>query len=99
MSIDARVKTVIHNEDGSGRLELIDRPVERGTPGIAGQRSLHFSSAPQEVTALNGLDIWGGANSIMLGDVEIAERWGYTRIKFHDDETFNRAVTKYRERL
>ena len=96
MSIDAQVRTMILNEDGSGRLDLIDRPARRGgVPGIAGQRSLDFSSAPHEATALNGLNIWGGSNSIMLGDVEIAERYGYTRIKFHDGETFKDAVAKY----
>lgn len=95
MSIDARVETVFINEDGSGRLALIDRPVESGTPGIKGQASLGFETAPEEVTALNGLDVWGSANSLMLGDVEIAERLGYTRIKFHDGETFKRAVREY----
>lgn len=99
MSIDARVNTVIVNEDGSGRLELVDRPANPGSvPGISGQRSLGFETAPEEVTALNGRDIWGGANSIMLGDVEIAERVGYTRVKFHDAETFKRAVADYTAR-
>ncbi len=92
MSIDARVQTVIHNEDGSGKLVLIDRPGRNGKPeGIAGQNSLAFKSAPQEVTALNGRDIWGGDSSIMLGDVEIAKRIGYGGIEFHDAWTFKRA--------
>lgn len=99
MSIDAKVETVIHNEDGSGELRLIDRPARKdGVPGIAGQRVLCYVTAPQEVTALNGLNIWGGSGSIMLGDVEIARRDGYTRIVFHDGEVLKNAVTKYHQK-
>ena len=99
MSIDARVQTVHLNEDGSGRLDLIDRPARTGaTPGCAGHRALSYTTAPHEVTALNGLDIWGSANTIMLGDVEIAKRDGYTKIVFCDRETFNRAVTEYHKK-
>jgi|SRR6185369_3188386 len=97
MSIDARIETVIINEDGSGELRLIDRPAKRPgqNSGIAGQRSLSFSSAPEEVTALNGLNVWGGGSSLILGDVEIARREGYTSIVFVNRETFNRAVAEY----
>ena len=96
MSIDARVIAVIHNEDGTGRLVLIDRPAKPGkVPGIKGQGSLYYDTAPYTVTSLNGLDIWGGDNSIMLGDMEIAKRKGYTKIVFTDDETFKEAVRKY----
>lgn len=96
MSIDARVETVFINENGSGRLALIDRPANvDGVPGIKGQSSLSFETAPEEVTALNGRDIWGGSDSIMLGDREIAKRQGYTRIVFVDDETFKAAVAAY----
>ncbi len=99
MSIDARVETVLHNEDGSGELVLVDRPARPGGyPGTAGQPRLTFTSAPHEVTALNGLDVWGGSSSLMLGDIEIARREGYTRIVFHDDETFRAALTRYRQR-
>ncbi len=40
----------------------------------------------------NGRDVWGGADSLMLGDVEIARRVGYTRIAFCDREQFLRAI-------
>lgn len=97
MSIDARIRAVHLHEDGGGTLELEDRPARPGgVPGIAGQKRLRFDDAPEEVTALNGRDIWGGADTIMLGDVEIARRVGYTRIVFHDRETFLRAVREYR---
>lgn len=83
MSIDARVKTVHINEDGSGWLELEDRPAgPHGHVGIAGQPRLYFDSAPHEVTALNGRDIWGGSDLIVYDEQVIAVRIGYTRIKF-----------------
>lgn len=90
MSIDARIEKVIVNEDGSGELLLIDRPA-KPYPGCRGQNRLRFDSAPEEVTAISGADIWGGAG-IMLGDVEIARREGYTRLKFHDSKTLARAI-------
>lgn len=94
MSIDARVDHVICNEDGSGELRLIDRPASRPgkTPGCAGQSVLRFQKAPEEVTGLNGRDIWGGSDSIILGEIEIARRVGYTRLEFCDAETLKRAL-------
>lgn len=78
MSIDARVKTVHLNEDGSGWLELEDRP----GGGNAGQPRLYFDAAPEEVTALNGRDVWGGADVLVYGEQKIADRVGYTRVHF-----------------
>ncbi len=96
MSIDASVAYVECKEDGSGTLHLCDRIARPGqTDGIAGQRGLHFDAAPYEVTALNGLAIWGGSSSIMLGDKEIARRIGYTRISFTEREQFLEAVKLY----
>jgi hypothetical protein len=98
MSIDARVDAIILyvESDMSGELHLIDRP--GNPPGIAGQRKLYFDKAPHEVTALNGLDIWGGGSGIMLGDVEIAKRVGYATIVFYGRETFLNAVKFYHEK-
>ncbi len=97
MSIDARVDWVKINEDGSGELVLKDRPAigQGGSPGIAGQKSLRFEQAPEEVTALNGMDIWGNSKNIMLGDVEIATRIGYTQIAFVARPWFLAAVDRY----
>lgn len=97
MSIDARVETVIHNEDGSGKLKLIARPDPRGPAynGNKGQASLCYDKAPHEVTALNGCDVWGGSESLMLGGREIAKRVGYTKIEFCTDEEFKEAVKEY----
>jgi hypothetical protein len=94
MAIDANVAYVELHEDGSGVLHLCDRVPE----GSRGQSRLHFATAPHEVTALNGLSIWGGAGQIMLGEREIAKREGYTRISFIERETFLAAVAEYHRR-
>jgi len=73
MSINAIV-TVHHNEDGSGHLALEGE--ERGQP------ALHYDAAPHDVTALNGRQVWGGADILLYGETKIAERIGYTRIRF-----------------
>lgn len=91
MAIDANVAYVECKQDGSGTLHLCDRVPE----GSRGQSRLHFDAAPHEVTALNGLEIWGGAGQIMLGDNEIARRDGYTRISFIERERFLDAVAAY----
>lgn len=96
MSIDARVTGVSFDRDGTGRLTLEDRPAKPGGhPGIAGQKSLSFTSAPDIVTNLIGLNIWGGSDSILLGEHEIAERWGYTRIKFVSPREIRDAIEIY----
>lgn len=99
MSIDATVAYVETREDGSGTLHLIGRVSHTSRPdGTAGQRHLHFATAPYEVTALNGLNIWGGSGFLMLGDTEIATREGYARISFIEREPFNAAVEEYHRR-
>jgi hypothetical protein len=99
MSIDANVAYVELHEDGSGVLHLCDRQSFGKRPdGIAGQPRLRFETAPYEVTALNGLQIWGGSSSIMLGEREIARRQGYTRISFIEREPFLAAVAEYHKR-
>ena len=85
MSINAIVRTVFINEDGSGRLAL--EGDERGQP------SLYFDSAPEEVTALNGLQVWGGSDTLMHGEHKIADRRGYTGIVFVDGEAFKTALS------
>lgn len=78
MSIHAIVEHTAFNEDGSGRLELLGD--ERGQP------SLSFGSAPEDVTALTGKQIWGGSDYIYYKDRPIAKRLGYTRIAFIVDQ-------------
>ncbi len=91
MAIDANVAFVELKEDGSGTLHLCDRIPN----GSRGQSRLHFETAPYEVTALNGLPIWGGDRQIMLGDTEIAKREGYTKISFSERDVFLAAVAEY----
>ena len=96
MSIDASVAFVeVEEEGGSGLIHLCDRD---GGNGIRGQSRLRFEEAPYEITALNGLNIWGGASQIMLGDRKIATRDGYTRIQFVGRSEFLEAVRLYHER-
>lgn len=86
VSIDARVDDVTVHASGAGELRLRDRPGKPGRgpeeSGIAGQTLLFFDSCPPDVWNLAGRDIWGSDHSIMLGEVKIAEREGYTRIRF-----------------
>ncbi len=97
MSIDARVDYVFCNENGGGKLVLLNRPARPGrADGIAGQAELAFKSAPEEITALNGLDIWGGSEEIILGNTRIATRVGATEIEFCNREIFTAAVERYR---
>lgn len=97
MSIDARVKYVHRNDDGSGRLELIDRPARRGqVPGIKGQSALTFTASPAGVTAIQGANIWGNDGVIMLGDATIARRLSCTSIEFVPDDQFDEATESYK---
>ena len=100
MSIDAQVQSVFFHENGGGRLNIVDRPIKRkgDYPGCAGQPRLYFDYAPEEVSALNGLEVWGGESELMLGDVEIAKRAGYETIVFHSREVFIRAVKAYHQK-
>ncbi len=93
MAIDAMVGFVELYEDGSGVLHLA-----QPRPGaIEGQPRLRFYSAPCEVTALNGLPIWGSSTVIMLGLRKIADRSDYTRISFVKREDFLEAVRLWHE--
>lgn len=91
MAIDAHVAYVELKEDGSGTLHLCDRVPN----GSRGQSRLRFDTAPYEVTALNGLPVWGGAGQLMLGEIEIAKRIGYTKISFNEREVFLFAVAEH----
>lgn len=87
----AEVETVIIDEDGSGRLELI---LDLDEPGwIFGNPT--FSSAPEEITALNGLTIKGTKTEILLGEEPIACRDTETKITFVGPKRFKQAVVKY----
>lgn len=98
MSIDAVVKTVIINENGSGHLILEELDKHHNVFNRT-SNFLNFDKAPEEVTALNGLRIWCGQSIIMLGDIKIAARKGYTNaIEFCPNEEFKDAVSKYHQK-
>lgn len=97
MSIDAHVQNVVINPDGSGRLELIDRPAKRGqTPGKRGQAALRFKKSFPEVAELEGLNILGNDGVIMLGDTTIASRKNYTDIQFIPRQSFLEALEAFK---
>jgi len=75
MSINAIVSDVYFGENGEHRIELEGE--ERGQP------TLFFGDPhPNDVDLLGGQQIWGSANTIMLGQTEIAKRDSYTRLTF-----------------
>lgn len=75
MSINAIVSGVYFGEDGDNRITLEGE--ERGQP------TLHFGdNHPPDVNLLTGQQIWGSANTIMLGETQIATRDSYTHITF-----------------
>lgn len=75
MSINAIVSGVYWGENGVHELTL-EGP-ERGQP------ILHFRDpAPPDVNLLTGQKVWGSSSTLMLGETKIADREGYTLIKF-----------------
>jgi hypothetical protein len=97
MSIDARVHKVLINPDGSGRLELIDRPARGGrTAGERGQANLDFQVSYPSVAQLEGCDIWGNDSVIMLGDMTIAIRTSDREIRFVPQRIFESTVEFYK---
>jgi hypothetical protein len=96
MSIDALVQKVEVDEDGGGRLILVDRPARPGgVPGIAGQPVLFFHKSPAGVYRLEGKLVWGGDSELLLGDRPIAVRRGVARVMFFAQDVFERALRLY----
>ncbi len=89
MSINAIVTDVAVRGNGSGYLVL--RGDERG------QGKLFFETSPSDVKMLTNIQIWGGADSILVGEMEIAKRISYTRIQF-TVEALSEAVDSERKR-
>lgn len=86
MAIDARIESVKCTYNGELFLKLIDRPKPpwNQSAGIAGQNSLTcLGDCNFNYYRLVGCDIWGGSESIMLGEVEIAKRIGYSMLKLN----------------
>lgn len=111
MSIDARIRQVKVYPDGSGELLLEDRPDREMFAGPAGQPVLRWAVLPANqfdinpvhwgtgaalVQSLNGCDIWGGDNKIMLGKKEIAQRQGYTQLVWVAAALLGEALQHYK---
>lgn len=99
MSIDAFVSDVVVNDDGSGFLELSERIDCNGKFHGPGQQILNFDESPSRVFYLIGCEVWGGSDFVMLGDCKIADRFGYTRIRFLDDDIIEIAFNEYSKRM
>lgn len=77
MSIDAKIELVTYEQDGTVRLHLGPR-TKRDGPG---QPVLTVLNPKPRMEVLEGMDIWGNANVIMLGDTHWADRESYTTIR------------------
>lgn len=76
MSIDARVTEVIRNHDGTATMKLGDRDSRHS----CGQSSMTIVNPPAgDLSGIVGTEIWGGGQSLMVGDKKFANRIGYTR--------------------
>lgn len=84
MAIDARIKSVRLTSAGEIYLKLEDRPKREGqNAGIAGQTSLICTYEKEfNFHRLVGCDIWGSSETIILGDIKIGKRIGYTGLRF-----------------
>jgi hypothetical protein len=95
MSIDAKISGVVRqSSDGSGWFTLIDRPATSPgeSAGIAGQGALSFAASPESIIRLSGLNIWGSAEAIILGEVVIADRISHARIRFRHADVIDHAL-------
>lgn len=89
MSIDAVITKIefrITENGNTATLYLKDRP-KRGNEnsnGIAGQAALEILNppSPNALKKYNGREIWGNSSYIYCGEDKIAERVGYTRLKW-----------------
>ena len=77
MSIDARIVGV-RVVDGETKLTLEPRD-PRGT--AAGQHTLVIDNPPADCSGMIGTEIWGSADTIMVGTTPWAKRIGYTHIE------------------
>lgn len=92
--IDAKIQQIFIDEDGSGRLRLVDRPARKPgePPGVAGQGWLRFDAAPECLPLLAGREILGDPETITLGGVIIADRVSSAGITFRHAEEIRAAL-------
>ncbi len=83
MSIDAKITEVTYYGDGTARLRLEASDPKRAP---AGQGGLLVINAPKNLEAMIGERIWGGSSDIMHGERKVAERLGYTKIRWLESD-------------
>jgi hypothetical protein len=82
MSIDAVIDRVERNADGTADILLVAADPRRAP---AGQTRMTVLNPPPQFEAAVGTQIWGGANSVMVGQTHWADRIGYTRLRLATD--------------
>lgn len=101
VSIDARIKTVQFHADGRTVFVLEDRPARPGqVAGCRGQESLvadRRNLANGAAGLLCGCEVWGGSESLVLGDVVIARRKTYRELEWTDPANLLSVVLAYRK--
>jgi hypothetical protein len=86
MSIDARIELVTYEADGTATLHLGPRDKRNGP----GQPSLTVLNPSPGMEVMEGMEIWGGASSIVVGETVWAERIGYTSIRWKEPKERSR---------
>lgn len=85
MSIDANVVGIVLTHTGAARLTL-----EQSDPSrCAGQQVLTVDYPPPNVGVLLGRHVWGGDSQLMVGEIEVGRRRGYTGVVL-DEEALRR---------
>jgi hypothetical protein len=79
VSIDAVITGVRRNPDGTATLSLGPRrPRGGGNPSEPGQSGMTVLNPPPGLEAAVGAEVWGDADTLMVGERKWAERVGYT---------------------
>ena len=84
MSIDATIVGVTYLPGGDARLTL-EQP---GRSRVAGQQAFIVVDAPPGLEHIIGEHVWGGCSSLMIGETEVAQRIGYTRLRWGKRESW-----------
>ena len=80
MSIDAVIEAVERNDDGTADIVLGSRKTRDGD-SCSGQSRMTVENPPPGFEACVGTKVWGGGETLMVGDTKWADRIGYTRLK------------------
>ena len=81
MAIDAVVTGVKRNADGTATMTLGPRATPHGQ-SCAGQSSMTILNPPAgRLDGMVGTEVWGSADTLMVGDTKWASREGYTRCR------------------